>query len=84
MFVSKKGDVLILDGGSYQVIDQIEHKGKEYILLMSITGDLGELFAHKAPIHVAQEIVSEDSQELLVDFIEDEQIIKEIKNLYVI
>ena len=82
MFVSKKGDVLILDDGAYQVIDQIEHKGQEYIILMSMTEDIDVILNHRAPMFVAKEVVKEDSEDLLVDFVEDQKLIDEIRDLF--
>lgn len=80
MFVSKKGDIVVIDDGVYQIIDQIEFENQEYVVLMSVTSDVADMINHKSPMYVAKELVKEE--ELFLDFIEDEKLIEKIKNLF--
>lgn len=47
---------------------------------MSLTSDVADMINHKSPMYVAKELVKEE--ELFLDFIEDENLLKKIRDLF--
>ena len=56
MFVSKVNDVLICEDIAYKVQNQFVYNNEEYLILMSMIGNLEDVITNSASIYVAKEI----------------------------
>lgn len=81
-FISRPGELVVLSNGeTYQVYEQIEYGDEAYIALRQVPNTESDNFDfQKYPIEFAKEIVSEGSY--LLKAIKDKTIIKELSSLF--
>jgi hypothetical protein len=81
-FVAKKGEVIVLDGGSsaYQVIKNLVYNDENYLVLMPIPSKVSTLLSEEnVSIKFAKEVV--ENGDYFIDEVIDKKMNRELMNL---